>query len=402
MRNFVFISPHFPDTYWRFCLAIKNNGFNVLGIGDAPYNEISDECKYALTEYYCCSDMEKIENIVKAVKYFKNKYGNLDYIESNNEYWLETDAELRSIFNVKNGPNKDFIKRYKSKSTQKLYYEKAGLKTSRYQLISDLESALNFIEIVGYPVFIKPDNGVGAQDTYKIDNVEQLNEFFIKKGTNKIYIMEEFINGTIVSFDGITNSKCEPLFYTSNIFTVDNHELVENELDDMYYCVPQPLVPSDLVQAGIATLKAFIVKNRFFHLEFFRLKNDHPYYGKKGTIIPLEANMRPAGGYTPDLINFANSINCYKIYAYSIAYDCNYENMTHEKYLACASSRRDNLCYEYSEEEVFKKYKNSICFYGKYPKALRDDMGDSFVFAKFKTLDELLQFDNYYRKKRIG
>ena len=28
--------------------------------------------------------------------------------------------------------------------------------------------------------------------------------------------MEEFINGTIVSFDGVADSRCVPLFYTSN------------------------------------------------------------------------------------------------------------------------------------------------------------------------------------------
>ena len=30
--------------------------------------------------------------------------------------------------------------------------------------------------------------------------------------------MEEFINGTIVSFDGVADSHCVPLFYTSNVF----------------------------------------------------------------------------------------------------------------------------------------------------------------------------------------
>ena len=62
MKNFIFISPHFPSNYWRFCLALKNRGFNVLGIGDAPYNELSDECKFALTEYYCCYNMDNYEN----------------------------------------------------------------------------------------------------------------------------------------------------------------------------------------------------------------------------------------------------------------------------------------------------------------------------------------------------
>jgi hypothetical protein len=49
---------------------------------------------------------------------------------------------------------------------------------------------------------------------------------------------------------------------------------------------------------------------------------------------------------------------------------------------------------------VLKKYKNNICFYGRYAKAISDDMGDSFVFAKFKTLDELFAFDDFVRAKK--
>ena len=38
--NFVFVSPHFPKTYWNFCERLHRNGANVLGIGDAPFDEI--------------------------------------------------------------------------------------------------------------------------------------------------------------------------------------------------------------------------------------------------------------------------------------------------------------------------------------------------------------------------
>ena len=100
MKNFVFISPHFPDSYWKFCLALRNKGFNVLGVGDGPFFEISEECKNTLTEYYCCPFMDHFENEVKAIEYFCNKYGKIDFIESNNEYWLLKDAKLRTIFNL--------------------------------------------------------------------------------------------------------------------------------------------------------------------------------------------------------------------------------------------------------------------------------------------------------------
>ena len=50
--NVVFISPHFPEYYHNFCSRLKDRGVNVLGVGDCPYDMISDETKNSLTEYY--------------------------------------------------------------------------------------------------------------------------------------------------------------------------------------------------------------------------------------------------------------------------------------------------------------------------------------------------------------
>lgn len=37
--NFVFISPHFPHTYWQFCQWLYQNGVKVLGIADVHSHE---------------------------------------------------------------------------------------------------------------------------------------------------------------------------------------------------------------------------------------------------------------------------------------------------------------------------------------------------------------------------
>ena len=86
--NFVFISPHFPKSYWNFCDRLKRNGVNVLGIGDAPYEEIPAELKRTLTEYYRVNDLGNYGEMVRAVGYFTFRYGKIDWLESNNEYWL--------------------------------------------------------------------------------------------------------------------------------------------------------------------------------------------------------------------------------------------------------------------------------------------------------------------------
>lgn len=45
MKNFIFISPNFPENYWKFCRELKNDGLRVLGIGDCPYDMLSHRLK---------------------------------------------------------------------------------------------------------------------------------------------------------------------------------------------------------------------------------------------------------------------------------------------------------------------------------------------------------------------
>ena len=101
--NFVFVSPHFPKTYWNFCERLHRNGVNVLGIGDAPFDEIPWQLKHCLTEYYRVNDLGNYDEMLRAVAYFTFHYGKIDWLESNNEYWLEMDAQMRTDFNITTG-----------------------------------------------------------------------------------------------------------------------------------------------------------------------------------------------------------------------------------------------------------------------------------------------------------
>ena len=116
MKNFIFISPNFPTNYWIFCRELKINGINVLGIGDQPYEELSYELKDSLTEYFKVDNLEFDDEVYRAVAFFIFKYGRIDWLESNNEYWLERDARLRTDFNIQSGFQASDIPRIKYKS----------------------------------------------------------------------------------------------------------------------------------------------------------------------------------------------------------------------------------------------------------------------------------------------
>ena len=119
--NYIAISPMFPKSYWNFCDRLKQNGVTVLGIGDVAYDQLMDELKQSLTEYYYVKDMKNYDDMMRAVAYFIHKYGRIDWLESNNEYWLEQDAMLRTDFNITSGFQKRQLAGFKLKSGCLLY-----------------------------------------------------------------------------------------------------------------------------------------------------------------------------------------------------------------------------------------------------------------------------------------
>ena len=101
--NFVFISPTFPKSYYQFPRAIHNLGGRTLGIAEDSYDSLSYELKSSLDDYYQVRSLENYDEVYRAVAYFTYKYGRIDFLESNNEYWLQSDARLRQDFNITSG-----------------------------------------------------------------------------------------------------------------------------------------------------------------------------------------------------------------------------------------------------------------------------------------------------------
>ena len=390
MKNVVFISPNFPTNYWQFCRELRNNGLNVLGVGDQPYDDLMPELRASLTEYYKVSNLENYDEVYRAVAFFIHKYGRIDWLESNNEYWLEKDAALRTDFHITSGFQTEDMPRIKYKSKMKKYYQKVGIPTARYHLVTDdIKKCRAFLKKVGYPVVVKPDNGVGAASTYKLKNDEDLVAFMASRPAGVPYIMEEFVNAEVNSYDAIIDSEGNPIFETGNVTPNSVMDIVNNNDNSIYYIVKD--LPEDTREAGRATVKSFGVKSRFVHFEFFRLNEDHEGLGKKGQIMALEVNMRPCGGFTPDMINFAHSTNVYKIWADMIAFDHSEKEVGEHQFCAFAG-RRDGKDFKLDHDALMAKYGSHMRMVDRIPEALSGAMADQMYIATFPTREEMDQF----------
>lgn len=376
--NFVFLSCHFPPRFRFFAQRLKQKGVNVLGIGDESYDNLHYELKDNLREYYRVQNMEDYDQLYRAFGHFIAKYGRINFVESFNEYWLETEAKLREDFNIVDGYHPKEMAQYKRKSGMKKVFSGAGLKVAPGLLPTTLEEALAFGRKVGYPLIMKPDIGVGAEGAKKINDEAELTKNF--NPSNGLFV-EQFIQGNIETYDGLCDRDGNIVFYSSLKYSAGIMDLLSGECESIFYYVAKD-VPEDLRTKGDIAVKAFNVKTRFFHLEFFRTTDNE--------LLPLEINLRPPGGITVDMWNYTHRMDIYSDYALLITGQPSppYQKAKH---FGTYTARRDVWRYVHTHEEILSKLGKRLELAYAMPSIFSPVMGNFAYIFTSDTFEDMLE-----------
>lgn len=345
--NVVFLSPHFPPNWYLFAEALRDQGATVLGIADAHWEELRPELRDALDEYYRVDDMSDYEQLVRALGWFVHRHGRIDRLDSLNEWWLETEARLRTDFNIP-GIGTGDIARMKRKSLMKRFFASAGLTPGRGRVCRSPQAARAFVEEVGYPIVAKPDAGVGAAATYRLDSDADLASYLATKPPVD-YILEEYISGTLLTYDGMVNRRGDVVYASSFYYNTGVMEAV-NADSDIWYCITRE-TPPDVEAAGKAIVHAFRLRERPFHFEFFRLAD--------GTLCPLEINVRPPGGMTVDMFNFANDIDFYRGWASMLVHG-RWDESASRAYACAYVGRKHRFSYKLGHEQALRAFADMV------------------------------------------
>lgn len=359
MTNFVYVSPAFPPTSVNFCEHLARAGITVLGVGDAPYADLPGPLRGALAEYYRVDNLEDYDQAFRAVAYLSFRHGKIDWLESNNEYWLNLDARLRDDFHITTGHGTDRIEAIKSKSAMKPVYADAGIPTARQAKVQDAAGVIAFAAEVGYPLVVKPEYGIGAIATCRVTSDEHARQVFAQC-PDLPYVAEEFVSGDLVSYDAILDAAGAPAFEAATLWPPSIMDVVTDRLDLSYRIAAA--MPDGLADIGRRAARAFGMRNRFVHEEFFRLTADKPGLGRAGEYVGLEVNMRPAGGNTLDMYNYARSADVYQIYTDLVTgRDTGAAaRAAADTQVACYASRRDEFHYAMPWDDVVAKYHDEI------------------------------------------
>ena len=385
--NYLLISPNFPKSQEYFAARLKEKGITVLGIGSESYEELNPRLQEVITEYFKVNNLEDYNEVLKAVAFLTYKHGKIDRVESNNEYWLELDAKIREDFNIDGvKPSELLLTKYKSR--MKDIFRKAGARVVEGLSISSKVELNAAIEKLGLPVIAKPDNGVGSANTYKLFTEEDAANFKNTWDESISYFLEQYIdNAVLCTYDGLIDREGNVVFDTSFTYSLPTLDLVNNSLD--YYTDIEPEIDDKLVEIGQNIVKQFGMKERFFHIEFFKLPD--------GEYIALEYNNRIAGGITLDLYNYAYNCDLCELYAKVVVGEevPKYETSNY----TATVSRRNKYNYKYSEDDVNIEYHEKIRMVEYVPGVFAEAMGDIIFIVTVSSKEELYEIINFIQEK---
>lgn len=385
--NYLLVSPNFPISQEFFAKGLKEKGINVLGVGSESYDALSQTLKDNLVEYFRVNDLEDYEEVFRAVAFLTYKHGKINRIESNNEYWLELDARLREDFNVY-GVKPKQLEFTKYKSKMKTMFKEAGARVAKGYAANNKEELNGILKKLELPLIAKPDNGVGSANTYKLLTQRDVEEFINEWNEKVSYFFEEFVeNGVLCTYDGLVNQHGDIVFETSFIYTQPTLDLVNNGLD--YANIIEPNIDPKLKELGQRIVYKFGMRERFFHIEFFRLPD--------GEYIALEYNNRIAGGTCIDLYNYSYNISLYQIYA-DVVLDKKIKDIVTNKY-TLSLSRRNRYQYKNSLEDIKAKYSYSIRMITTVPEVFSAAMGNTIIIISVENKEQITEVMNYVHEK---
>jgi len=385
--DLLYISPEFPPNYAHFIEHLHSLGVRVWGLGEAEFYFMPASLRSALT-WYVRTDLNNVDAVQHALdellmqKKACGHAGIFDLVESHNEQWLTLEGMINEKYDI-DGIKKQDLPRLKKKSIMKQLFEDCGLPVARGERIADINRTLDLADTLGYPLILKPDEGVGAGGIYRVENKSQLKSHLSHIAED--YLIEEFIDGDIVTYDGLTDYDGNVVFENSLLYGAGVLDYVLGK--DTFFYVRRH-IPDELRAAGQKLVPLFDIRRKFFHFEFFKMGE---------TYMPIEINCRPPGGAILDMMNYSIDDDLYRAYAQMIVKGRT-SIQSQKKYYCCYIGRKDKR-YVHSHAEILSTFGHYLVEHDLNPSVFQQAMGTERYIFRSPNEAELLEMADFVLKK---
>src|SRR5215218_7873620 len=197
----VMISPGYPPEIPYFTRALAQAGARILGVSDQPESALPDEARQHLAGYLQVQSLQDEDGVIEAVKHWTSPV-RVDKVECLWEPGMLLTARLREALGVE-GMNVEQTLPFRDKDRMKQVLSAAGVRTPRHARATSAEECREAARRIGFPVIMKPIAGAGSADTYRVDDLAQLEETLPRLAHLPEVNVEEFIEGEEFTFDTV-------------------------------------------------------------------------------------------------------------------------------------------------------------------------------------------------------
>jgi phosphoribosylaminoimidazole carboxylase (NCAIR synthetase) len=219
-------------------------------------------------------------------------------------------AQARAALGV-SGMSVDAATNFRDKARMKDALRAAGIPCARHRRASHVNDAVAFAESSGFPVVVKPLAGAGAQQTFRVEDVDQLRRALsqLAISPSNPALVEEFIVGEEHSFETISIDG-RAVWHSLTHYHPTPLQVVENPWIQWCLVLPREVDSpryDDIRDAGRRALEALGMGTGLTHMEWFRRPD--------GTVAISEVAARPPGAQITTLVSHANDIDFVQAWA---------------------------------------------------------------------------------------
>ena len=308
--NVLIISPGYPADMPEFTRGLAQSGAQVFGVGDQGTGSLPELVRQALSKYVQVRTLWDVGAVLEGLHSALRGH-TIDRIECLWEPGIMLAAHLRQHFGVP-GLTTEQALRFRDKEAMKIALDAAGIRTPRHVAVSSIADCREAVERIGYPVILKPVDGAGSADTYRVKDADELRAVLPRLRHVQTVSVEEFIDGEEYTFDTITIGgeiayhnvawyRPRPLVARSNEW-ISPQVIALRNLDD-------PLL-ADGIQMGIDVIKALDLDTGFTHMEWYRKADGEVVFGEIGA--------RPPGAHQVDQMKFACDFDVFRAWGEAV------------------------------------------------------------------------------------
>lgn len=308
--NVLIISPGYPADMPEFTRGLAESGARVYGVGDQHASGLPELVRHSLSEYVQVSSLWDSGKVIAELQQ-RLRGHTLDRIECLWEPGIMLAAELREHFGVA-GMKVEHARQFRDKEAMKVELDKAGIRTPRHVAVDSAAGCWEAVEKIGFPVILKPIDGAGSADTYRVESRDELRAVLPLLRHVPTISVEEFIDGEEYTFDTITIDG-EIAYY--NIAWYRPRPLIARSNE---WISPQVIALNDVdredlsggVKMGFDVIKALKFGTGFTHMEWYR-KSD-------GEVVFGEIGGRPPGAHQVDQMKYACDFDVFKAWGQAL------------------------------------------------------------------------------------